>query len=70
MYGSSIGELRVYFRSLSGSKTTKTELMWKLSGNQGSKWNQGRIGIRMNADYQVSIQKYPFYPIEYTDPGF
>ena len=44
--------------------------MWKLSGNQGSKWNQGRIGIRMNADYQVSIQKYPFYPIEYTDPGF
>lgn len=54
MYGSSIGELRVYFRSLSGSKTTKTELMWKLSGNQGSKWNQGRIGIRMNTDYQVS----------------
>ena len=53
MYGSTVGDLRVIFRSLNGLKTIKSELMWSLSGNQGNKWMQGRIGIQMSTNYQV-----------------
>jgi len=53
MSGSTVGDLKVYFRSLNGATTTKSEIMWSLSGNQGNKWMQGRIGIQMKTNYMV-----------------
>ncbi|XP_057298293.1 MAM and LDL-receptor class A domain-containing protein 2-like isoform X2 [Hydractinia symbiolongicarpus] len=56
MYGASIGTLNVYYRSLKDGKTTKTELIWQLSGNQANNWIQGRVPIVMKTDYQVVFE--------------
>ena len=55
MYGASIGTLNVYFNNLNGITTTKSELNWQLSGNQGNTWLQGRLPITLTTSYQVGF---------------
>lgn len=55
MKGSSIGKLNVFFRVLDASKKPMT-LMWQLSGNQGDKWQQGRIAITLKTYHQIVIE--------------
>eukprot|EP00795_Rhopilema_esculentum_P012712 gene12712-3431_t len=56
MYGSSIGTLNIFQKTLVGTTVTGTRLLWQLKGNQGNTWLQGRIPLTFNTNYQIMIE--------------
>eukprot|EP00794_Sanderia_malayensis_P017044 gene17044-18759_t len=56
MYGSSIGTLNVFQRSLSGTTVTATTLLWQLRGQKGNQWLQGKIPLNIVTRYQIMFE--------------
>lgn len=46
MYGSNIGTLNVYAGG---------QIVWTLSGNQGTAWKQGQVSVGQTSAYQVLV---------------
>ena len=51
MYGPDIGNLTVYM-NVTGTKVLQP--LWRLSGNQGNQWFNGKLPIRSTQSYMVS----------------
>ena len=51
MFGSGMGELNVYVKSVTGAMAK----VWSLSGDQGDEWKMAQVTLINSAsDYQVS----------------
>ena len=50
MLGSGMGSLVVYIKD-----NTRTSQVWKISGNQGSSWQKGKVTLKSAGNYKVSI---------------
>lgn len=51
MWGKRIGRLNVFLANRLGSE----KLLWRLSGDQGNSWNEGRI--RVNRGFAFKVRK-------------
>ena len=52
MYGSSMGEMNVYIKPVTGS----LRKVWSLSGDQGNDWKMAQVTLDSNSsEYQVKV---------------
>lgn len=53
MYGSNIGQLTVYAKSLDSLGVP----VWKLAGNQGNRWQLAQVTVKSPSTWQVSAPR-------------